>query len=144
MLVVGEHGLSLDEQQTHFALWGIMSAPLFLGNDVRNMSRAEKEIIMNQQAICINQDNTEQGRRVLQKDGYEFWMKNLKGDEVALLIINRENKDGSKVIIRLSEIGLTEGFKIYDVYRKELAGRLKPTMKFRLDEHECRLLKLTE
>ena len=33
MLVTGEQGLTFKEQQTHFCLWSIMTAPLFLGND---------------------------------------------------------------------------------------------------------------
>jgi alpha-galactosidase len=64
MLVTGEQGLTADEQQTHFALWCIMSAPLMLGNDPRAMKPAEKQLLLNREAIAINQDPTGQGRRV--------------------------------------------------------------------------------
>ena len=47
MLVTGEQGLNFEEQKTHFALWCIMSAPLFLGNDPRNMTDEEKSINLN-------------------------------------------------------------------------------------------------
>ena len=38
VMVTGDQGLTLDQQRVHFALWCIMSSPLILGNDPRNMS----------------------------------------------------------------------------------------------------------
>jgi alpha-galactosidase len=43
MLVTGNQGLTNEEQKAHFALWCIMSSPLILGNDPRNMSAEEKK-----------------------------------------------------------------------------------------------------
>ena len=37
MLEVGNKGLSLPEQRTHFALWAMAKSPLLIGSDVRSM-----------------------------------------------------------------------------------------------------------
>ena len=42
MLVTGDQGLNEEEQKSHFALWCVMSAPLMLGNDPRNMTEEER------------------------------------------------------------------------------------------------------
>jgi alpha-galactosidase len=36
MLEVGNKGLSLPEQRTHFALWAMAKSPLLIGSDVRS------------------------------------------------------------------------------------------------------------
>lgn len=38
------------------ALWSIMAAPLFLSNDLRNVSDRARRLIQNKGAIAINQD----------------------------------------------------------------------------------------
>ena len=78
MMVTGNQGLSLDEQKSHFALWCIMSSPLILGNDPRNMTNDEKGIIMNKRAISINQDPTEQGKRIKKEGNVEVWGQTIK------------------------------------------------------------------
>jgi len=93
MLALGNQGLSIEEQKSHFALWCIMSSPLILGNDPRIMSKEEKEIILNAVAIAVNQDPTEQGRRIKVKNGFEKWKKNLKNGKIAILVLNRVNTE---------------------------------------------------
>jgi alpha-N-acetylgalactosaminidase len=56
MLVVGNPGLSLSEQQAQFALWCIFAAPLLISADLRSVSEASREILLNQEAIAVNQD----------------------------------------------------------------------------------------
>jgi hypothetical protein len=34
MLQVGDIGLSVTEQRSHFALWSLMASPLLIGSDV--------------------------------------------------------------------------------------------------------------
>ena len=75
MMVTGEQGLSINEQKAHFALWCIMSSPLILGNDPRFMNQAEREIILNKEAIGVNQDSTEQGFRISKSGDAEIWKK---------------------------------------------------------------------
>lgn len=64
MLEVG-NGLNQTENKAHFSLWCIMDAPLIMGADVRNIDNASLSVLVNTQAIAVNQDPlTVQGKRV--------------------------------------------------------------------------------
>ena len=137
MMVTGNQGLSNAEQESHFALWCIMSSPLFLGNDPRNMDDFEKDLITNRDAISVNQDPTEQGRLIRDEDNIQIWKKNLKNGKAAYLLLNTDSasiKDcrldldlGKKVIIR-------------DVFKKEDLGKFKKLFTRSLQPHSCCLL----
>lgn len=55
-LVIGNFGLSHDQQESQMALWAIMAAPLFMSNDLRNICPRSKELLQNKHVISINQD----------------------------------------------------------------------------------------
>jgi len=122
MMVTGDQGLTLEEQKAHFALWCIMSSPLFLGNDPRNMSDAEKEIILNKTAIAINQDPTEQGARIQQQGDVEIWAKKLSNGKAAFLLLNCNPQKSASVSLNLSETGITGKVRIQDVFAQKHIG----------------------
>jgi len=65
MLEVGNGGMTTAEYRSHFALWSLMKAPLLVGCDVTNMSDDTKSILLNKDAIAVNQDSLGvQGHRV--------------------------------------------------------------------------------
>ena len=116
MLVVGRHGLTQEEQKAHFALWCIMSAPLMLGNDPRDMTSEEKVILLNREAIAINQDPTEQGRRIRQADGTEVWLKRLRDGRFAVLLLNRDATATKPITFQASDGPLAGKWTARDVY----------------------------
>jgi alpha-galactosidase len=133
MLVVGNPGLSNEEQQSHFALWCIMSSPLFLGNDPRNITPEEKEIITNELAISINQDNTEQGRRVQTDGKTEVWAKKLGDGSMAILLLNRELTETKTISIELEKLQLKGDFKVTDVFGSKEMGIVKDSISFEVE-----------
>lgn len=92
MLVVSDPSLTQEEMKTHFSLWALMTSPLILGNDPRNLSNFDKDLILNKEIIAINQDTTEQGYRIKQEASLEYWRKRLQDGSSALLILNRGKK----------------------------------------------------
>ena len=65
MLEIGNGGMNDDEYRTHMSLWSMLAAPLIAGNDLRSMTQAIKDILMNREVIAIDQDKAgKQGRRV--------------------------------------------------------------------------------
>ena len=119
MIATGEQGLTVEEQKVHFALWCIMSSPLILGNDPRNMTSEEKAIITNEVAISVNQDPTEQGRRIKKEGNSEVWVKNLADGKKAVLLLNRDAQNTQKIQIPLEKLGITGKTKIYNIYEKK-------------------------
>ena len=138
MLVIGNHGLTIEEQKVHFALWCIMSAPLFLGNDPRNMTQDEKDIIINKDAILIDQDATGQGTRIKVNGDTEIWAKKLKDGNVAVLLLNRNKSENKNITLNFSDIGISQKVKIKDVYvnkdigsfSKSISKQIKPQTGF--------------
>lgn len=122
MLVTGNKGLSIEEQKAHFALWCIMSSPLFLGNNPITMSDNERDIITNKLAIRVSQDATEQGVRMKTAGKTEVWAKHLNDGKVAVLLLNRE-QEIMPVEISLKELGLSGKVNVTNIYSAEDLGR---------------------
>jgi alpha-N-acetylgalactosaminidase len=56
MLVIGNPGLSISEQQTQFALWSLFAAPLMISADLTAISDESRELLLNKEIISVNQD----------------------------------------------------------------------------------------
>ena len=116
MLATGDHGMTIEEQKSHFALWCIMSSPLMLGNDPRNMTEQERSIILNEKAIAINQDPSEQGKRISQNGDVEVWAKKLTNGDYALLLLNRNPEEARTISLNLSDLGFDGSVTVTSVY----------------------------
>ncbi|MGC6430284.1 MAG: glycoside hydrolase family 27 protein [Jejuia sp.] len=115
MLVTGAHGLNEKEQVTHFNLWCIMSAPLFIGSDPRVMTDFEQNLLTNQELLTVNQDPTEQGR-LIKRDGVsQIWHKKLRNGESALLFLGLKRRRFKNININLKEIGFDKNAKVKDI-----------------------------
>ena len=57
MSQVGNPGLTVNEQRAHFALWALFKSPLFIGADLRSLSKEAKEILLAPEVIAVNQDS---------------------------------------------------------------------------------------
>ena len=113
MLQVGNGSLTLAENRAHFSLWCMMAAPLILGNDVVNMPEEVLEIVINKEAIAIDQDLLGvQGLRLKSENNIEYWLKPLANGDWAVLLLNRGVEDAA-VILDWNSL------KYYD----ELSGR---------------------
>lgn len=55
-LVIGDFGLSPDQEQAQMAIWCIWASPLYMSNDLRAISKESKDILRNKWAIAVNQD----------------------------------------------------------------------------------------
>jgi alpha-galactosidase len=138
MMVTGNQGLSDAEQESHFALWTIMSSPLFLGNDPRNMSDFEKNLITNSEVIAINQDPSEQGRLLKDENNEQIWMKKLSDGRLAYLLINTDSQQKKDIV--LDPDGINKKFKVRDALNKKDLGKFKKSVTRSLGPHSCSLL----
>ncbi|KAF9533975.1 glycoside hydrolase [Crepidotus variabilis] len=57
MLQIGNSGLSIDEQKTHFTAWALTKSPLLIGTDLTKINSDSLNILKNKELIDINQDN---------------------------------------------------------------------------------------
>ncbi len=62
------------------SLWAVLGAPLLAGNDLSQMSEADKGILMNRDVIAIDQDALGRGGdRVRQIGDISVWERPLSG-----------------------------------------------------------------
>lgn len=144
MLVTGNQGLTNEEQKAHFALWCIMSSQLTLGNDPRIMTDEEKKIILNKQAIAINQDPTEQGKRIKVDGKGEVWAKKLKNGNYAVLLLNRDSAAVKEVKLNWTDLGLSGKQSITDIYARQKLGKFDNSFSKSLQPHSSIFLEVSK
>ena len=93
MLQVGDIGLSITEQRSHFALWSLMASPLLIGSDVSMLTNTSLTILGNTEATAVNQDPLgKQGVPVATqaKDARtaSCWYKEMSGGAIAAILLN--------------------------------------------------------
>lgn len=54
MLEVGNGGMTVDEEKTHFALWALAKAPLIIGCDLMTIRAESLAILKNKAIIEVN------------------------------------------------------------------------------------------
>ena len=92
MLLIGNGCVSIEEERTQMAIWSIVAAPLIMGNDPRKINETSKAILMNKDAIAVNQDALGQmGVRLDNSSsvGQQRWARNLADGSVAVGLYNK-------------------------------------------------------
>ena len=144
MLVTGVQGMSRDEQESHFVLWCMMSAPLMLGNNPCNMSKFEKNLILNKELIAIDQDPTEQGRLIKRVGETQVWLKNLKDGKRAVLFLNLDITGQHDIKISLEELGFKGKVSARDLLKHEDLGSFSNEIGMKVNTHQCKVVLLSE
>jgi alpha-galactosidase len=123
----------------------MLSAPLMVGCDIRNMNETTKSILLNKDIIDIDQDPLgKQGIRVLRSDGLEVWKKQLTGDRFAIAFFNR-NSQTKSITTGFKDIELDSAnrFNVYDVWKHTEVGQSNGRLSATLQSHECQVFVLT-
>ena len=140
MLEIGNGHMTEDEYRTHMSLWVILAAPLLAGNDLGKMKEADRGILMNRDAIAIDQDALGiQGDRVYQSGDADVWTKPLEGQRIAVGLFNRSwgNRD---VSVDLAAIGFPAGANVRDVWKRKDLGRRSGVFTDTVPRHGVTLL----
>lgn len=78
-LVIGNFGLSHDQQESQMALWAIMAAPLLMSNDLRDICPRSKKLLQNSHIIDISQDPLgKQGYQTLKVGGINHGLAEMR------------------------------------------------------------------
>jgi alpha-galactosidase len=124
MLEIGNGGMTDDEYRTHMSLWAILAAPLLAGNDLRTMTPAVRDILLNREVIAIDQDAAgRQGTRAWSAGEHEIWTRPLAGGDWAVAVFNR-GATAAPITVRWADLGIvtrgTTGRDLWAHQRVEL------------------------
>jgi alpha-galactosidase len=142
-LEVGNGGMSPDEERTHFSLWAMLAAPLIAGNDLTGMSDETKSILLNRDAIAVDQDALgKQGDRAYAAGPLEVWAKPLAGDAMAVALFNRTT-GAAHMTLRLGDVGWQGAAALRDLWAHEDLGVVSGEKTFTVPGHGVVLLRIT-
>jgi alpha-galactosidase len=110
MLEIGNGHMTDEEYRTHMSLWALTAAPLLAGNDLRNMTPAIGEILMNREVIAVDQDGLGKQASPIRNGDLEMWVKPLADGSIAVGVVNRTSNE-SAATIKVSDLGLSNKVK---------------------------------
>jgi len=122
MLEVGNGHMKYNEYLAHFSFWSLLAAPLMAGNDLRNMSDSIKNILLNPDAIAVNQDKAGiQGKKMYDDGDFEIWSKPLQNGDVAVIFFNRNEKKYDLPTL-WEKAGIEGDRKVFDIWKHHEVG----------------------
>ncbi|KAK4884298.1 hypothetical protein RN001_000569 [Aquatica leii] len=147
MLLIGNYGLSIEQSKSQMALWAIMAAPLLMSVDFRTIDQRSKDILLNKEAIAINQDKLGlQGRWLKKTDSIDIWVRQIapvvNGEYTYAVAFHSRREDGFPFALRvaLDEISLSNSIEYFvtDIFEptnfnrtvnvaEEILVRVKPS-----------------
>ena len=140
MLEIGNGKMTEEEYRTHMSLWVLLAAPLIAGNDLSKMNEADKNLLMNKEAIAIDQDALgKQGDRLYQSGDFDVWTKPLSDGRIAVGLFNR-SWDNREVSVDLAEIGFRNGARLRDVWKQKDLGQQSGVFTDTIPKHGVTLL----
>jgi alpha-galactosidase len=144
MLEVGNGKMTDAEYRSHFSLWAMMAAPLIAGNDLRSMSQATKDILMNAEVIAIDQDAAgKQGTRIRAEGGSEVWAKPLKQKGAVAVVLFNRGEAAADINANWGEVGLPSGkAKVRDLWAHTDRGVYTDSFKANVPPHGVVMLKI--
>ncbi len=134
---------TLAEQQAQFSFWSLLAAPLFLGNDVRNMPAEIKKIVTNKEVIAVDQDKDgKQGTRIVSEENYEIWIKPLSDNAKAVILFNKTTLT-LKIKLKKKDLDMHGKLKVRDLWKHANEGLLKKSFIAEVAPHGVVMLKIS-
>jgi alpha-galactosidase len=158
MLVVGMYGqgnvarggCTDAEYRSHFSLWCLLAAPLMIGCDVRAMNEVTRRILLNCEAIAVNQDPLgRQGYHVGTvfhgRQAADVWAKPLADGSIAVGLFNLGERELRRVGVAWESIGLHDRRPclVHDLWSGEELGLYRGDFSTLVGSHDVALIRLT-
>ena len=146
MLLIGANCLTTIEEETQMAIWSILAAPLIMGNDLRKVSLASKQILQNKVAISINQDPLGQmGIRLNDNLNKQIWYRNLFDGSIAVVFYNKDAGQSASFEVSFDDLLIDGIYHAHDIFKGEDLGKVKNSIQIdNVPLHGCKFLKLTK
>jgi alpha-galactosidase len=93
MLEVGNPGMTIDEQASHFAIWSMFKSTLLVSTHISTVSRAARDILLNKDLISINQDPAGLPVELVQRftGDRDVFAGELENGDRAVLVLDQSN-----------------------------------------------------
>ena len=134
---------STNEEVTLLSLWALAPSPLMLGANLPDNDTWTLSLLTNDEVLAVNQDALgHPARRVLQTNGAEIWVKELKDGTAAIGLFNRSAAT-QDVTLDWKGAGLTGSQTLRDLWSHTNLGTFKTSYSARISAHGAVLLRVT-
>jgi alpha-galactosidase len=141
MLEIGNGGMSHEEYVTHMTLWCLLAAPLLAGNDLTRATPRDMAILLNKEAIAVDQDpKGVQGHRVSAEGPLEVWAKPLADGSVAVGFFSRAAAFPVKV--NFKDLGLSGSVHVRDLWQYKDLGTFEGEFTAQVPRHGAVLVRI--
>jgi alpha-galactosidase len=157
MLEVGNGGLTLAEERTHFALWAAMKSPLLMGTDLAKLRPASVEILKNKFLLAFNQDSVVGEPAVPYKWGTnpnwtfndtappEYWSGNSKQGVFTLVVNVRDVENVKRLDFKeVPELKAGGTYRVTDVWSGKDEGCFTEGIDLKIGAHDTSVLILRD
>lgn len=129
-IATAQPDLSTEEQRSHFSLWAMLAAPLIAGNDLRSMTSATREILINREVIAVDQDPLAVRAKASPRDR-RVWFKSLADGGTAIVLFNPADV-AANIQTSATEAGLPAApcYRVRDLWAQtssDTAGHINAT-----------------
>ncbi|ELU11490.1 hypothetical protein CAPTEDRAFT_171260 [Capitella teleta] len=132
-VVIGNFGLSHDQERVQMALYAILASPLMVSADFRKIRKSSQDILLNPGVIAINQDPLAiQGKRIRNVMKLSIWTRPVQpvGSYAIAFLYTQESGSPIKASANLtSDLGLTDsrGYLFTEVFENDVIGKFRST-----------------
>ena len=144
MLEVGR-SMTETEDQTHFAMWCMMSSPLLIGCDVSTIKESALKLLSNEDLIAIDQDSLGlQASVVKNNNGVYTLVKDFqqRNGLTRVACVYNSTASARTVNVSFADLCLGGNVSVYDVFDKSTTT-LSGTMKVSVPSHGVKVFRLT-
>ncbi len=127
MLQFGNGALTAEQNRSHFAMWCMLAAPLFLGTSVAGLSDELVDVLANPRLVAIDQDPLgRQAQRIVHLEPGQIWVRPLADGDLAVALFN-ESSGSLHLSIGYEALGLDAGdngagMRLVDVWTGDERG----------------------
>ena len=132
--------LKPDEQYAQVSLWCLLSAPLLVSCDLKQMDAFTFNLLANDEVIEVDQDPRGEAARKLSGEN-EVWVKTMHDGTLAVGLFNRG--DTEKVVsLNWSSLGLSGKCRVRDLWRQKDIGQFSGEFSPLIQPHGVRLIRI--
>ncbi|KAJ1017733.1 hypothetical protein NDA16_005052 [Ustilago loliicola] len=143
LLEVGNSGMTIDEQASHFAFWAYIKSPLVISTDLSTISPAAKAILLNKGIIAINQDKLGEPVKLIERRSNDFDLHagRLSNRDMAVLAIDWTNKQRT-IKIDFADLGVSSA-DVMDLWAGTTQKGVRGSFSKQVNGHGSVALRLT-
>ena len=137
----GDTGLTADEETTHFGMWCMLSSPLLVGCDVRDIPKSTMELITNPYLLAVNQNDLGCQAYVASREGEAYILvkdADIRFGTSRYVALYNGSDAEHEFTVRAGELDLGGTVDAFDLVEMADVGRFETSVSVKVAPHASR------